>query len=43
MTKWKKFKNLHKKIKKKSNPLIIDPRRFLNPKNFKNYIAFGIS
>lgn len=43
MTKWSKFKSLHKKIPKNLNPLVIDPRRFLDPKKFKKYIAFGIS
>lgn len=43
MTKWKVLKNLNNILQKKSNPLIIDPRRFLNPKKYKKYLAFGIS
>ena len=43
MTKWKILKNLNNILQKNSNPLIIDPRRFLNPKKYKKYLAFGIS
>ena len=43
MTKWSIFSNLDLKLKKNHNPLVIDPRRFLNFKKFKKYIAFGIS
>ena len=43
MTKWSIFSNLELKLKKNHNPIVIDPRRFLNPKKFKKYIAFGIS
>ncbi|OUU19081.1 MAG: hypothetical protein CBB97_19810 [Candidatus Endolissoclinum sp. TMED37] len=43
MTKWKKFKYLNNLLSEKSKTLIIDPRRFLWPNKFKNYIAFGIS
>ena len=43
MTKWKILKNLNKILQKNSNPLIIDPRRFLNAKKYKKYLAFGIS
>ena len=43
MTKWKIFKNLNNILPKNSKSLIIDPRRFLNSKKFKKYLAFGIS
>jgi len=43
MTKWKILKNLNNILQKNPNPLIIDPRRFLNPKKYKKYLAFGIS
>lgn len=43
MTKWKKFKRLSNLLLKDSKTLVIDPRRFLSPNKFKNYIAFGIS
>ena len=43
MTKWKILKNLNNILPKNSKSLIIDPRRFLNSKKFKKYLAFGIS